>query len=272
MTPNTAHAAIESAAATIVTAHVTALGPLVQIADRSVAHPPTIDRALTAVLHLNSAGPQLDHAVNGLLRELVAAGVSRAKLCRLLALRTSALTARLTATAPTAVTVPDIQPGSYGLRDKVSQRAARESLITTADAVRAAYLDALRPMATVSQGTVVEAATVDAAVEAVVGLRVARRSMETAVDQVLAALVLGGVKRMALAGLLGCSPATLQRRLTLQPLAHARWVDLVDDGDGVWTVQRVDVGKYSPAPEAADFDESHFDIEAAMNAAAGYAR
>lgn len=274
MTTNTTRtAALIAVADSVVTAHVAALGPLVQITARSVEHPPTVEAGLAAVLHLHAAQPTLDVAVNAMLRELHAAGVSAARLCRLLSLRAPALTARLTATTPVAVTVPDIPCGSYSLRDKVSQRAARESLITAADAVRTAYLDALRPISRLSEGTVIEAATVDVALEAVVALRVARRSLEGAVDGVLAALVLGGVKRMALAQLLGCSPGTLQRRLTLQPLAHARGCDLEAVGDGTWRVEREPVGRYAPEAETdtepVDIDESRFDINAAIASAIG---
>lgn len=268
MTQNTANAAIIATADSIVTAHADALGPLVQIAARTPEHPPTVEAGLAAVLHLTAAQPNLDAAINSMYLELIFGGVRLPALARTLGLRKEKLEDLTASTKPVAVTVPEIPCGSYSLRDRMSQRAARESLIGAADGVRTAYLDALRPMSAVSEGTVIEAATVDVALEAVVALRVARRSLECAADGMLAALVLGGVKRMALAQLLGCSPGTVQRRLTLQPLAHARHVDLVDHGDGHWTVERADVGKYAPATEP-EFDHD-FDIDAAMNAAAGY--
>ncbi|OHU33338.1 hypothetical protein BKG79_22290 [Mycobacteroides chelonae] len=256
MTTNTHHAAaLVGAADNVTRAYATALAPLMQIAERSVEHPPTLNAGLTAVLHLHGAGPQLDEAVNSMLRELSAAGVSTAKLGRRLSLRPTAVTARLTAACPEPAPVPEVPVGMFALRDKISARAARESLIAAADAVRAAYLDALRPVSALSEGAVPEAATLDAALESVVALRTARRQLEAAVDEVLACLVLGGVKRMGLAQLLGCSPATLQRRLTLQPFAHARHVDLVDRGDGVWTVERAEVGRYAP-PRYRTFTEA----------------
>lgn len=226
--------------------YLAALRPLAEIAAHTTTEPPSIEAGLTAVLHLTAAQPQLDAATTALYRELIAAGVPAAKLARLLAMRTQALTNHLAAQTPGEITVPTVEPGTYKLRDQMSQRAARETLIHAASKLGTAYADALRPLAAVSQGSIPEAATVDAAVEAAMHLRRARRDLQAAVDAVLAALVLGGVKRTALAELLGINPATLQRRLLGHPLAQARGCDLIRDEDGTWRVERQAVGRYAP--------------------------
>lgn len=238
-------AAIVTAADTVTVAYADALGPLAQIGASPLSDPPTLDVALTAVLHLSSAQPTLDAAVSDLYRELIAAGVSTATLARLLAMRTKALTDRLAAPAPAEVTVPAIPLGAFKSRDAMSTCAARESLINAAANLRATYIDALGPISDMSEGAVPEAATVDAAVEAAMHLRHAQRDLQSAVDAVLACLVLGGVKRTVLSALLGVNMATLQRRLMHLPLAHARGCDLVRE-DGVWRVERQPVGRYAP--------------------------
>lgn len=256
MTTNHNAAAIVAAADTITVSYADALAPLMEIAAHTVTDPPSIAAGLDAVLHLTAAQPQLDHAVTALYRELLAAGVPAATLARLLAMRTKALTDRLDVPAPGEVTVPTAEPGSYKLRDVMSVRASRETLISAAGDLGDAYADALRPLSVVSQGTLPEAATVDAAVEAAMHLRRARQGLQHAVDGMLAALVLGGVKKMALAELLGINPATLQRRLMQHPLAAARGCDLVTDGAGGWTVQRQAVGRYAAKPRYVEVDEA----------------
>lgn len=247
---------IVATAETITDTYAAALAPLAEIAAHDIADPPTLETGLTAVLHLTVAQPQLDYATAELYRDLLAAGVPAATLARLLAMRTKALTDRLDVPAPGEVTVPEIEPGSYKLRDAMSQRAARETLITAAADLGDAFADALRPLSVVSQGTLPEAAVTDTAVEAAMHLRAARAGMQTAVDAVLAALVLGGVKKMSLADLLGINAATLQRRLMQHPLAGARGCDLVTDGAGGWTVQRQAVGRYAAKPRYVEVDEA----------------
>jgi hypothetical protein len=271
MTTNANAAAIVAAADTITHAYADALGPIAEIAAHTVEHPPALDAALLAVLHLHRAGPQLDAAVNGLFRELVAAGVTEARLARMLGMRAgtrarpSTLTARLAGPAPAPAAVLEIEPGVFALRDKISTRAARESLISVGESVRVAYLAALRPMSRLSGGGVPDAAVVDVAIEAVVHLHRSRKHLTAALDPVLAALVLGGVKRMGLAQALGCHPSVLQRRLAAQPLAHARHVDLEEAAGGVWRVEPAAVGRYAPKPVT----EHDFDVEAAIAAAVG---
>ncbi|MFV8137453.1 hypothetical protein ACNQR7_07765 [Mycolicibacterium senegalense] len=274
MTTNTVHAAaIVAAADAITVAYADALGPLAEIASRTVDSPPALDVALAAVLHLHAAEPQLEYVVTGLFRELLAAGVSEAKLTRLLGMRAatparpSTLTARLTAAAPAPAPAVEVEPGVFTLRDKISVRAARESLISAAETARAVYLDALRPVSRLSGGGVPDAAVVDVALEAVVHLHRSRKQLHAALDPVLAALVLGGVKRMGLAQALGCHSSALQRRLAAQPLAHARWVDLEEVGDGSWRVEPAAVGRYAPKT-VADL-EAGFDLEAAIAEAVG---
>ncbi|RFZ20351.1 hypothetical protein VIMS_01002 [Mycobacterium marinum] len=248
MTTNT-NAAIISAADRVVTAHAGALRPLAAIGRHTVAAPPTVEDALTAALHLIAAKPALDHTITGLLRELVTAGISSTKLARLLSIRHSTLTNRLDAPAPSEPAVPELHYGMFGRKDKASRRAARESMIGAARDLGRAYASALRPISTVSQGAVPEAATVDSALEAVLHLHRSRQQLDGALDPVLACLVLGGVRRMSIAEALGVRPHTLQRRLFDQPLAHARHADLVDEGEGKWSVIRAEVGKYKPAEE-----------------------
>lgn len=247
MTTNTDR--IIAAADTVVTTHADALQPLTAIGARTVAAPPTVEDALAAALHLIAARPTVDAAVTDLLRVLIDAGVRESKLARLLSIRSSTLTDRLAASAPTAVPVPELHYGMFRRKDKVSRRAARESMIAAARDLGRAYASALRPISTVSQGAVPEAAVVDAALEAVLHLHRSRQQLDAALDPLLAALVLGGVRRMSLAEGLGVHATTLQRRLAGQPLAHARHVDLVDDGAGKWSVTRAEVGRYKPGEE-----------------------
>lgn len=243
-------------------AHLGALRPLAEIAAHTNTEPPSIEAGLDAALHLTAAQPQLDAATTALYRELLSAGVPTATLARLLAMRTNALTDRLTAPVPGEVTVPEVPVGSFKLRDAMSTRAARETLITAAADLGTAYADALRPLSVVSQGAAPEAAVTDATVEAVMHLRRARRDLQHALDAVLAALVLGGVKRTALADLIGVNPATLQRRLMQHPLAGARGCDLVSDGAGTWTVQRQAVGRYAPK-QYVEVDQAMLDAAVA---------
>ncbi len=245
MTTTTPAAALVAAAETVTVAHAAALAPLTRIGRRTHAQPPAIDAALAAVAHLHAAQPQLDHAVGELYEELLMAGVRVPRLARALGVRKTTLDERLGTPAPAPVTKTEIAPGVFKLRDKISTRCARESLISAAAGVGTAYSVALRPMARLSQREVPEAATVDASIEAAVHLHRSRRSLADALDPVLAALVLGGVKRMALAEQLGCNPETLQRRLAAQPLASARWADLEDTGGGTWRVHRAAVGRYA---------------------------
>ncbi|UEA25144.1 hypothetical protein LK464_03560 [Mycobacteroides abscessus subsp. abscessus] len=247
MTPQTD--AVITAAAAVRTAHLAALRPLAEVAGRTVEHPPTVEAALAAALHLIAARPTLDAAVTELLRDLISAGVRESKLARLLSIRSSTLTDRLAASAPTAVPVPELHYGMFRRKDKVSRRAARESMIAAARDLGRTYAAALRPISTVSQGTVPEAAVVDEALEAVLHLHRSRQQLDAVLDPVLAALVLGGVRRMSLAEGLGVHATTLQRRLAGQPLAHARHADLVDEGDGRWSVVRAEVGRYKPTEE-----------------------
>lgn len=204
---------------------------------------------LAAALHLIAARPALDHTVTELLRELVAAGITSTKLARLLSIRSSTLTARLDAPAPSAAPESELHYGMFRRKDKLSVRAARESLITAAAELGRTYAAALRPISTVSQGSVPEAATVDAALEAVLHLHRSRQHLDAALDPILAALVLGGVRRMSLAEALAVHPNTLQRRLMSEPLAHARWADLIENGDGTWSVAPAEVGRYKPTEE-----------------------
>lgn len=87
-------------------------------------------------------------------------------------------------------------------------------------------------------------------------LRRAPRDLQHALDAVLAALVLGGVKRTALAELLGINAATLQRRLLQHPLAQARGCDLVRCDDGIWRVERQPIGRYAPKPKYVEVDDA----------------
>lgn len=248
----TTNTGIIAAADRVVTTHADALAPLTAMGRRTVAAPPAIEAALAAALHLHAARPTLDAAVTDLLRELISAGVRESKLARLLSIRRRTLTDRLDAPAPAAPTAPALHPGMFKPKDKLSIRAARESMITAARDLGLAYASALRRISTVSQGLVLEAAVVDEALEAVLHLDGARGALDAALTRVLAALVLGGVRRMALAEALGCRPSTLQRRLIDQPFAHARHADLVDEGSGKWSVVRAEVGKYKPADPELD--------------------
>ncbi|WP_255773528.1 hypothetical protein [Mycobacteroides abscessus] len=241
--------AIIAAADAVRTTHLAALRPLAEVAGRTVAAPPTVEAGLTAALHLIDAKPALDASVTDLLRELIDSGISSTKLARLMSIRHSSLTARLDAPAPAAPAMPELHYGMFRPKDKVSRRAARESMIAAARDLGQAYASALRPISTVSQAAVPEAAVVDAALEAVLHLHGSRQQLDTALDPILAALVLGGVRRMSLAEELGVHPNTLQRRLIDQPLAHARWADLIDEGSGRWSVVRAEVGRYKPAEE-----------------------
>ncbi|QZT56242.1 hypothetical protein [Mycolicibacterium austroafricanum] len=259
---STTNAAIIAAADAVVHAHADALEPLTAVGRRTVEHPPTVEDALAAALHLIGAKPALDHAVTDLLRELVTAGISSTKLARLMSIRHSSLTARLDALASSAPAVPELHYGMFGRKDKVSRRAARESTIAAARDLGRTYASALRPISTVSQGAVPEAAVVDEALEAALHLHRSRSALDAALDPILAALVLGGVRRMSLAEALDVHPNTLQRRLMSQPLAHARHADLVDEGEGKWSVARAEVGKYKPTEE---LDEAL--VEAAVNEA-----
>ncbi|MFV1360723.1 hypothetical protein [Mycolicibacterium fortuitum] len=257
---STTNAAIVTAADAVVHAHSDALQPLAAVGRRTVENPPTVEDALAAALHLIDAKPALDHAVTDLLRVLIDTGVRESKLARLLSIRKSTLDTRLDAPAPSAPAVPELHYGMFGRKDKVSRRAARESMIGAARDLGRAYASALRPISTVSQGAVPAAATVDAALEAVLHLHGSRAALDAALDPILACLVLGGVRRMALAEALDVHATTLQRRLAGQPLAHARWADLVENGDGTWSVTRAEVGRYAPAEE---LDEAL--VEAAVN-------
>ncbi|MFN6549520.1 hypothetical protein ACP6C7_04010 [Mycolicibacterium septicum] len=244
--------AIITAADSVRTAHLGALRPLAEVAGRAVDSPPAVEDALAAALHLIAAKPVLDHAVTDMLRELITAGVSESRLARLMSIRLSSLTARLDAPAPAATADPELHYGMFGRKDKVSIRAARESMIGAARELGRMYAAALRPISTVSQGAVPETATVDAALEAVLHLHGQRSALDAALDRVLACLVLGGVRRMSLAELLGVHPNTVQRRLSSEPLAHARHADLVENGDGTWSVTRAEVGRYKPADAELD--------------------
>lgn len=248
---STTSAAIIAAADRLVTTYAAAVAPLVQCGARSVEHPPTIESALTAALHLHRARPVLDATLTDVLRGLIAAGITPQKLARLLGVRTTSLTDRLTAPAPDAPAELEPHPGMFRSKDKVSVRAASESVIGFAADLGRTYAAALRPISTVSEGAVPEAATVDAALEAVLHLHGQRSALDAALDPILAGLALGGVRRMSLAEALGVSANTLQRRLMAQPLAHARWADLVDNGDGTWTVTRAEVGRYAEIHETA---------------------
>lgn len=240
--------AIIDAADAVRAAHLDALRPLAEIAGRTVTSPPTVEAGLAAVAQLTTAKPTIDAAMTDLLRALIAGSVTEQKLARMLNLRPATLTARLTAEpAPVvAVTVPE---GAIRYRDLVSTRAARESLIAAARDLGAEYASALRPLSTVSQAALPEAAVCDAALAAVVHLHRAQGQLTGALDQVLAALVLGGVMRKDLATLVGISIPTLRRRLAPLPLSAARHVDLVDEGAGRWTVTPAAVGRYAPTPE-----------------------
>lgn len=241
--------AIIAAADAVRAAHLAALRPLAEVAGRTVEDPPTVEASLAAALHLIAAKPALDAAVTDLLRVLIDSGISSTKLARLMSVRHSSLTARLDAPAPAAPAVPELHLGMFKRKDKVSIRASRESMITAAAELGRTYAAALRPISTVSQGSVPEAAVVDEALEAVLHLHGSRQQLDAALDPVLACLVLGGVRRMSLAEGLGVHATTLQRRLAGQPLAHARHVDLVDDGAGKWSVTRAEVGRYKPGEE-----------------------
>ncbi|OLT79702.1 hypothetical protein BKG58_19940 [Mycobacteroides abscessus subsp. abscessus] len=241
--------AIIAAADSVRTAHLAALRPLAEVAGRTAEHAPIVEASLAAALHLIAEKPALDHAITELLRELIAAGISHSTLARLMNIRRSTLTDRLAAPAPTAVPAPEVHSGMFRPKDEVSRRAARESMIGAAHDLGLAYATALRPISTVSQGLVPEAATVDSALEAVLHLHASRTALAAALDRVLACLVLGGVRRMSLAAALGVRPHTLQRRLIDQPLAHARWADLRDEGNGKWSATRAEVGRYKSTEE-----------------------
>ncbi|SLH42687.1 Uncharacterised protein [Mycobacteroides abscessus subsp. massiliense] len=249
---STTNAAIIAAADAVVHAHADALEPLTAIGRRTVTAPPTVEAGLTAALHLIAARPTLDAAVTDLLRELISAGISSTKLARLMSVRHSTLTDRLDAPAPSAAPESELHLGMFKRKDKVSIRAARESMIGAAAALGRTYAAALRPISTVSQGSVPEAAVIDEALEAVLHLHRSRQQLDGALDPVLACLVLGGVRRMSLAEALDVHPNTLQRRLAGQPLAHARHADLVDEGEGKWSVARAEVGKYKPGDPELD--------------------
>ncbi|OBB53119.1 hypothetical protein [Mycolicibacterium fortuitum] len=249
---STTNAAIIAAADAVVTAHADALAPLTAVGRRTVAAPPTVEAGLTAALQLIDAKPALDHTVTDMLRVLIDSGISTTKLARLMSIRHSTLTDRLAAPAPAAPITPELHFGMFRRKDRVSVRAARESLIGAARSLGRSYAAALRPVSTVSQGSVPEAATVDAALEAVLHLHRSRQQLDGALDPILAALVLGGVRRMSIAEALAVHPNTLQRRLAGQPLAHARWADLIDEGSGKWSVTRAEVGRYKPADPELD--------------------
>ncbi|WP_071289773.1 hypothetical protein [Mycolicibacterium llatzerense] len=239
-------ARIAAAADTVTTIYAAALAPLVDIAARTPDDPPALDTAVNAVGWLVTCGPQLDHAVSHLLGRLRGAGVSADRLRRLLGVRPETLNARLGAAPdPAAPTAVSSRVGMFTDRDKVSVRAARESLITAAGDLIGTYADALRPLSRLSEGAVPEAATVEATLEAVAVLHGSRRDLDAALDLVLACLVLGGVKRMSLAEVLEIAPSTLQKRLSTHPLARARGCDLVQLEDGTWGVQRAAVGRWA---------------------------
>ncbi|MBF6387105.1 hypothetical protein IU444_23550 [Nocardia farcinica] len=243
---------IISAADRVVTTHADALAPLTAVGRHTVERPPTVEASLAAALHLIDAKPALDHTVTELLRELIAAGISSTKLARLMSIRHSTLTDRLAASAPAAAPETGVHFGMFRRRDRLSVRAARESMIGAARDLGRTYASALRPISTVSQGSVPEAAVIDAALEAVLHLHRSRAALDAALDPVLAALVLGGVRRMSVAEALDVHPNTLQRRLMGQPLARARWADLRDEGEGKWSVARAEVGKYKPGDPELD--------------------
>lgn len=241
--------AIIAAADAVRAAHLDALRPLAEVAGRTIENPPAVEASLAGALHLIAARSTLDASVTDLLRELISAGISSTKLARLMSIRHSSLTARLDAPAPESPTTAELHLGMFKRKDKVSIRAARESMIGAARSLGRTYASALRPISTVSQGLVPEAAVVDEALEAALHLHRSRSALDAALDPILAALVLGGVRRMSLAEALDVHPNTLQRRLMGQPLAHARHADLVDEGNGTWSVARAEVGKYKPTEE-----------------------
>lgn len=243
----TTHENLVAAAKAVVAANLAALVPLAEIAQHTVEHPPTIEAGLAAVAHLHTATAELDRVTRLLLIELHGTGLTLRKLARLLGVRAKPLEDRLFDfdTWPAAAAAPEIRPGMFADRDKVSTRCARESLIAAAGHVGVAYAEALRPLSALSQGGVPEAATADTALEAAQHLHRSRKALDAALDPVLACLVLGGVKKLALAEVLGCHAHTLQRRLLGQPLAHARHADLIDEGDGTWRVERAAVGRYA---------------------------
>ncbi|SLJ22897.1 Uncharacterised protein [Mycobacteroides abscessus subsp. abscessus] len=242
--PDTAR--IVAAADTITTIYAAALRPLTEIAAETPENPPALDTAVDSVGWLITSGPHLDRAVNLLLGRLIHAGVTRDRIRRLLGVRPETLNARLgSAPDPAAPTAVSSRVGMFTDRDKVSVRAARESLITAAADLIGTYADALRPLSQLSEGAVPEAATVEAALEGVAVLHGSRRDLDAALDRVLACLVLGGVKRMSLAEVVEVAPSTLQKRLSTQPLARARGCDLVQLEDGTWGVQRAAVGRWA---------------------------
>ncbi|TXI54403.1 hypothetical protein [Mycolicibacterium mageritense] len=237
---------IVAAADTVTNIYAAALRPLAEIAAPSPDAPPALDAAVDAVGWLVTCGPQCDRAVTLLLGRLTHAGVSKDRLRRLLGVRPETLAARLGEhPEPAAPTAASSRIGMFTDRDKVSVRAARESLITAAADLLGVYADALRPLSQLSEGAVPEAATIEAALEAVAVLHGARRDLDAALDRVLACLVLGGVKRMSLAEVVGIAPSTLQKRLSTQPLARARGCDLQENGGGTWSVSRVAVGRWA---------------------------
>lgn len=238
-------AAIIDAADAITIAYAAALRPLTEIAGHTTDAPPALDDAMNAVGWLITSGPQLDHAMTRLLMRLCSV-VSRDRVRRLIGVRLETLTNRiLDSDTPPAPVVLHARVGMFTDRDKVSVRAGRESLITAAADLIRTYADALRPLSQLSQGGVPDSATVDAALEGVAILHHARRDLDMALDRVLACLVLGGVKRMSLAEVVGVAPSTLQKRLSTQPFARARHADLVRDEDGTWTVERAAVGRWA---------------------------
>lgn len=239
---------IIAAADAVVHAHADALAPLTAIGRSTVTAPPAVEAGLAAVAQLTTTKLALDAAMTDLLRALIGAGVTPQKVARMLNLRIDTLTVRLTSDPVPTVAVA-IPAGAIRYRDAISTRAARETLIAAARDLAAAYAGALRPLSAVSQGTLPEAAVCDAALAAVVHLHRAQGALAGALDQVLAALVLGGVMRKALAATVGVSIPTLRRRLADQPLSSARHVDLVDQGDGRWAVTPAAVGRYAPEPE-----------------------
>lgn len=237
---------IVAAADVITNAYAAALAPFVDIAGHTKDDPPALDTAVNAVGWLITCGPQLDRAVSLLLGRLNGAGVSRDRIRRLLGVRLETLNSRLGALPnPVNPTAVSSRVGMFTDRDQVSVRAARESLITAAQELVRTYADALRPLSALSEGAVPEAATVEAAMEGVAVLHRARRDLDIALDRVLACLVLGGVKRMGLAEVVGVVPSTLQKRLATQPFARARGCDLTRVEDGTWTVSREAVGRWA---------------------------
>lgn len=242
-------AALVAAATATVTSYAAGVRPLLELSAATAENPPRVSDALLAVLHLNGSQLAIDAATTNMFKVLIAAGVTEPKLARLLGIRSSVLSARLSAEpAPTPAPVTEVEEGWFALRDRTSVRAARETLILAAGGVGVAYRTALAPLSAVAKGSVTDTATLDAALSATLHLHAAGRSLSSSLDPVLGALTLGGVKRMALSNLLSVNHATLQRRLQHQPLASARGCDLAVH-DGVWTVRPAAVGRYAPQLE-----------------------